>query len=81
MNLENQAGSHYIITVEGHLGVDWVDWPWPVEIRHEMEGNRNYPVSILSVTLPDQPALHGLLDKIRDLNLTLIAFQRSGPVK
>ena len=31
---------------------------------------------ILLVILPDQPALHGLLEKIRDLNLNLISVQR-----
>lgn len=79
MNTQIHAGKNYMIVIEGHLGPGWVDWPWPVKISHGMEGNEKYPVSILTVTLPDQPALHSLLDKIRDLNLTLISFQRSDP--
>jgi hypothetical protein len=31
--------------------------------------------------IPDQPALHGLLAKIRDLNLTLISVHRIDPAK
>ncbi len=75
-NPENNNGKRYHIVIEGHLGSHWVDWPWPVEIRHALEGHDRHPISILTVALPDQPALHSLLDKIRDMNLTLISFHR-----
>ena len=79
MNPENQPGKRYTLVVEGHLSPDWVDWPCKVEIRQDMDENGRVAISILTVTLPDQPALHSLLDKIRDLNLTLVFFQRSDP--
>ena len=79
MNSQNQAGKRYIIVVDGHLSSSWVEWPCQVKISHEIDGNGQHAISILTVTLPDQPALHGLLDKIRDLNLTLISFQRTDP--
>jgi hypothetical protein len=34
--------------------------------------------TLLSGSLPDQGALHGLLERIRDLNLTLISVTSSG---
>jgi hypothetical protein len=30
-------------------------------------------VTLLSGTVPDQAALHGLLERVRDLNLTLLS--------
>lgn len=33
----------------------------------------------LSGTLPDQPALHGILDKVRDLGLCIIMVRRLPP--
>jgi len=59
--------------VEGHLTADWVDWPFEVENRHEYDGEG--AITIMIVTLPDQPALHGMLQTIRDLNLKLISVQ------
>jgi hypothetical protein len=35
--------------------------------------------TLLSGSLPDQSALHGALERIRDLNLTLISVVRRSP--
>jgi hypothetical protein len=35
--------------------------------------------TLISGSLPDQAALHGLLERIRDLNLTLISVARGEP--
>jgi hypothetical protein len=35
--------------------------------------------TLLSGTLPDQPALHGILDKVRDLGLGIITVRRLPP--
>jgi hypothetical protein len=34
------------------------------------------PVTVISGTVPDQPALRGILNKLWDLNLTLISAER-----
>ncbi len=59
---------HYEIRVKGHLDPSWSDWFAGLTLTH-LEGN----VTLLSGPLPDQAALHGLLERIRDLNLTLIS--------
>lgn len=61
----------YEIRVEGHLGSNWSSWFEELSIRHDASGE-----TILSGLLADQSALHGVLMKIRDLGLTLIAVHR-----
>ena len=60
---------YYEITIRGHLDPHWSDWFADLNLTH-LEGDE----TLLSGTLPDQAALHGLLERIRDLNLTLISI-------
>ena len=64
----------YQITVKGHLDPRWSEWFDGLAISHEPTGD-----TILSGPVVDQPALFGLLLKIRDLNLTLLALNRLEP--
>ena len=57
----------YEIRVEGHLSADWSDWFEGLTIRQEANGE-----TTLSGPL-DQAALHGVLARIRDLGLVLVA--------
>jgi len=58
----------YRITLKGHLDESWAEWLANPTITHDADGN-----TILTGPLVDQAALHGLLRKIRDLNLPLIS--------
>ena len=62
---------YYEIKIRGHLDPRWSDWFADLKLTH-LEGDE----TLLSGSLPDQAALHGLLERIRDLNLTLISVTR-----
>lgn len=60
----------YAIRVEGHLAADWSDWFEGLTVCQETNGE-----TVLSGLL-DQAALHGVLAKVRDLGLVLLAVNR-----
>ncbi len=55
------------ITIRGQLGKQWTEWFENLEISYDGEN------TIISGNVADQAALHGMLNRIRDLNLTLIS--------
>ncbi|MBN1639954.1 MAG: hypothetical protein JXA09_01870 [Anaerolineae bacterium] len=67
----------YQIRLQGELDEDWSDWLNDLAIQ--VEGG----ITTLTGKVADQPALHGLLIKIRDLGLPLISIEHlaseSGP--
>jgi len=58
----------YEIRMKGHLNHDWEDWFDNTSIVLTDDGE-----TILTCTIKDQSALHGLLRRIRDLGITLIS--------
>jgi hypothetical protein len=64
----------YQIRVRGHLSDAWSEWFDGLTIENLPNGE-----SLLSGPVVDKAALHGLLTKVRDLNLTLVAVALIGP--
>ncbi len=64
---------YYEIKIKGHLDPRWSDWFAGLQLTH-LEGNE----TLLAGELPDQASLHGLLERIRDLNLTLMSVNCRG---
>lgn len=60
--------NHYEIRVKGQLDPQWSEWFEGLTISYDGEGN-----TILHGLLVDQAALQGVLMKIHDLALTLLA--------
>ncbi len=65
---------YYEIKIKGHLDPLWADWFADLKLTH-LAGN----MTLLSGSLPDQAALYGLLERIRDLNLRLISVTCGDP--
>ena len=66
---------YYQIIVEGQLEQQWLDnWADGLMAATQPGGN-----TLISGPMADQPALHGLLKKIRDLGLPLLLVQRLEP--
>ena len=63
----------YEIRIRGRLDEDWVEWFDEMTLAHTSEGQ-----TVLTGPIPDQAALHGTLDKIRNLNLELISVTQVG---
>ena len=62
---------HYEITVKGHLGDHWRRVFHGLQIVRLPRG-----MTRLTGDLPDQAALHGILDRILDLGIQLLSVKR-----
>ncbi|HEY71268.1 MAG TPA: hypothetical protein G4O08_11875 [Anaerolineae bacterium] len=70
--------SRYQFKVKGHLDESWSEWFDGLTINHGDDDTTE-----MSGIVADQAALYGLLIKMRDLGLTLVAITREAeaPVK
>jgi len=64
---------YYQIVIRGHLDPYWSEWFEDMQLTLREDPDE----TLLSGTLPDQAALHSLLERIRDLNLTLVSVNCS----
>ena len=65
--------ARYEIRVDGVLDGRWADWFGGLQLSSD--GTQ----TVICGPLADQPALHGVLAKVRDLGLCLISVRRLGP--
>src|ERR671933_2290423 len=72
--VEKAMAQQYQIKLKGSLDDSWSDWFDGLTITHDATGD-----TILAGAVRDQTALYGLLDKARDLGLSLIAVEQRTP--
>jgi len=68
---QSDTNGYYEIRLKGTLPPYWSRWFGDMTITHDGEGN-----TLLTGPVADQAALHGLLDKARDLGLSLLDVRR-----
>jgi hypothetical protein len=64
----------YEIRLAGHLDPRWAAWFDGMTVETSPDGT-----TVLRGEVPDQSALHGLLQRARDLGLPLVAVRRLDP--
>ncbi len=64
----------YQIRLKGHLGCEWANWFAGMTIALEANGD-----TLLTGSVADQAALHGLLKRVRDLGLPLVSVNPVEP--
>jgi hypothetical protein len=72
--VERTMGRHYYLTVAEHLDDSWSTWFDGLTVTHNTDGS-----STLAGPVRDQSALYGLIDRARNLGLTLVAVGQSAP--
>lgn len=66
----SEAG-RYRILLAGQLDAHWASWFDGLTVGHDVDGT-----TVISGPIADQAALHGLLQRVRDLGLPLISVTR-----
>ncbi len=67
---------YYEIKVQGQLDSLWGQWFEGMELSNVVNGEIGVACTLISGQVADQAELHGLLIKIRDLNLKLLSVRR-----
>jgi hypothetical protein len=70
-----ETTARYELRVAGVLDAGWSAWFDGLEVT----GDDQLGQTVIAGPVADQAALHGVLARIRDLGLTLIAVQRVEP--
>lgn len=58
----------YELRVDGHLGSRWAAWFDGLDIISDVDGT-----TVIRGTVVDQAALHGLLQRLRDIGIPLVS--------
>jgi hypothetical protein len=67
--------SIYQIKVQGKLNEQWSDWLEGVTITHDRAQEEDH-VTTLTSPVVDQAALRGIMNRLWDLNVTLLSIRR-----
>jgi hypothetical protein len=69
----DQESHDYHFKIAGQMDESWSDWLDCSTITYEHSEKDQIPVTIITCALSDQSALRGLLNRLFDLNLTILS--------
>ena len=69
-----QEAGRYEIRLKGHLDTRWAAWFDGLTLTHDGDGT-----TLIHGPVVDQAALHGLLQKVRDVGLPLVSVAQVDP--
>jgi hypothetical protein len=72
-NDRREAG-RYEIRIQGRLDTRWAGWFDGLSLTHDSDGT-----TVIRGPVVDQAALHGLLQRVRDIGLPLVSVTHVGP--
>ena len=78
--LQRTQSAKYQIKILGRQTEGWADWMEDLEIATE-RNSEGKTITALTGVVKDQSGLHGLLNRIRDLNILLISVQFIHPIR
>ena len=64
----DEGSLQYEIRVKGHLDARWAAWLGGLSLNNDEDGT-----TVIRGPVVDQAALHGLLQKLRDMGVTLVS--------
>jgi len=71
---DHASNQYYEIRVSGHLGGRWSAWFDGMSLSNLDDGT-----TVIAGPIVDQAALHGVLQKLRDLGIGLLSLHQLGP--
>ena len=72
----SHGAGRYEIRLKGHLDPRWAAWFDGLTLTHDSDGT-----TVIHGPVVDQAALHGLLQKVRDLGLPLVSVTQSTAIR
>lgn len=67
--------ARYEISLKGHLDERWACQFGGMSIKNTLD-LQGFPITVLSGTIVDQAALHGVITRIRDIGIPVISINR-----
>ena len=68
IDTDGHEAGRYEIRLKGHLDARWAAWFDGLNLTHQSDGT-----TVIHGQVADQAALHGLLQKVRDIGLPLVS--------